>query len=97
MLFYLYLLILEIFFFPSRFESKRLPGKPLINILGKPMIQRVYERCLKAVDNELIYIATDDNRIKLVAENFGANVIMTSWTNAKIAPRANLNSNLTDI
>jgi 3-deoxy-manno-octulosonate cytidylyltransferase (CMP-KDO synthetase) len=63
---------------PSRYESKRLPGKPLIDILGKPMIQRVYERCLKAVDNKHIYIATDDNRIKLVAENFGANVIMTS-------------------
>ena len=63
---------------PSRYESKRLPGKPLIDILGKPMIQRVYEKCLEAVDNKHIYIATDDNRIKLVAENFGANVVMTS-------------------
>ena len=63
---------------PSRYESKRLPGKALIDILGKPMIQRVYERCLKAVDNKHIYIATDDNRIKLAAENFGANVIMTT-------------------
>ena len=63
---------------PARYKSTRLPGKPLIDILGKPMIQRVYEKCLEAVDNQEIYIATDDNRIKQVAEKFGANVIMTS-------------------
>lgn len=63
---------------PARYESKRFPGKPLIDILGKSMIQRVYEICLQAVTNEAIYIATDDNRIKFLAEGFGANVIMTS-------------------
>tara|TARA_B110000114_G_scaffold176208_1_gene206594 strand:- start:7057 stop:7797 length:741 start_codon:yes stop_codon:yes gene_type:complete len=63
---------------PARYESSRFPGKPLTDILGKPMIQWVYERCLKAVKNEFIYIATDDSRIKLICENFGANVVMTS-------------------
>ena len=63
---------------PARYESVRLPGKPLINILGKTMIQRVYERCLQVIPNELIYIATDDQRIQEVAEKFGANVVMTS-------------------
>ena len=63
---------------PARYDSKRLPGKPLIDILGKPMIQRVYEKCLEAVSHEHIYIATDDSRIKLVVEGFGAKVIMTS-------------------
>ena len=63
---------------PARFASSRLPGKPLINILGKTMIQRVYERCLKVIPNDLIYIATEDQRIQKVAEKFGANVIMTS-------------------
>ena len=63
---------------PARYDSKRLPGKPLIDILGKPMIQRVYEKCLEVVTHEHIYIATDDNRIKLVVEGFGAKVIMTS-------------------
>jgi 3-deoxy-manno-octulosonate cytidylyltransferase (CMP-KDO synthetase) len=63
---------------PARYESARLPGKPLIDILGKTMIQRVFERCLQVIPNELIYIATDDKRIQVVAKNFGANVIMTS-------------------
>ena len=63
---------------PARYESTRLPGKPLVDILGKPMIQRVFEQCLKAVPKNRIYIATDDARIQEVAEAFGANVVMTS-------------------
>lgn len=63
---------------PARYNSKRFKGKPLANILGKPMIQHVYENCLKAVPKELIFIATDDDRIKDVALGFGANTIMTS-------------------
>uniref|UniRef100_UPI0040490486 3-deoxy-manno-octulosonate cytidylyltransferase n=1 Tax=Flavobacterium sp. TaxID=239 RepID=UPI0040490486 len=63
---------------PARFLSSRLPGKPLISILGKTMIQRVYERCLQVIPNDLIYIATDDQRIQEAAEKFGANVVMTS-------------------
>ena len=63
---------------PARYDSKRFLGKPLIDILGKTMIQRVYEQCLKAVPENLIYIATDDIRIRNISESFGANVLMTS-------------------
>jgi len=63
---------------PARFKSTRLPGKPLVDIIGKPMIQRVYEQCLKAVPSDRVYVATDDSRIQEVAESFGAKVVMTS-------------------
>ena len=48
---------------PSRFASKRLPGKPLINISGKSMIQRVYEQCEKSLLLNHLVVATDDKRI----------------------------------
>ena len=48
---------------PSRYNSVRLPGKPLINILGKSMIQRAYEQCLKSNKLSDIIVATDDKRI----------------------------------
>lgn len=63
---------------PARYNSTRLPAKPLVDIAGKPMIQRVFEQCIKAVDSNLIYIATDDDRIRSVCESFGAKVVMTS-------------------
>ena len=63
---------------PARYESSRFPGKPLAKILGKSMIQRVYEQSKKCVElNELI-IATDDKRIYKHALTFNANVMMTS-------------------
>ena len=62
---------------PARFASSRLPGKPLKDIAGKPMIQRVYEQAIKSQAREVI-IATDDARIKTVAESFGAQVCMTA-------------------
>jgi len=61
---------------PARYASTRFPGKPLADMGGKPMIQRVYEQVIKTVDN--VYVATDDNRIEEVVKNFGGNVIMTS-------------------
>lgn len=63
---------------PARYQSSRFPGKPLIDILGKTMIQHVWDRCSQAIDKDLIYIATDDVRIKDEAISFGAQVIMTS-------------------
>lgn len=63
---------------PARYQSTRLPGKPLVDIAGKPMIQRVYEQCTRAVDADLVFVATDDDRIRLACEAFGANVVMTS-------------------
>ncbi len=62
---------------PARYQSKRLPGKPLLDIAGKPMIQHVYERALESGAEEVL-IATDDDRIKKAAENFGATVCMTN-------------------
>lgn len=62
---------------PSRFGSTRLPGKPLIEIRGKPMIRHVYERAI-ASSAASVVIATDDNRIAEAGEAFGATVCMTS-------------------
>jgi len=61
---------------PARYASSRLPGKPLLDIAGKPMIQHVYERAQESQATEVI-IATDDERIAKVAHEFGADVCMT--------------------
>ena len=66
---------------PSRYASTRLPGKPLIEIGGKPMIQHVWERGVESRASEVV-IATDDERIAEVAEGFGALVCMTSADHA---------------
>ena len=63
---------------PARYHSTRFPGKPLALIDGKPMIQRVYENVLKALEN--IWVATDDEKIFNTVENFGGKAIMTSDT-----------------
>lgn len=63
---------------PARYASTRLPGKPLLDIAGKPMIQRVYEQCIKAVPKENIYIATDDQRIQNAVREFGGQSVLTS-------------------
>ena len=62
---------------PARYGSTRLPGKPLLAIAGKPMVQHVYERALESGAEE-VWIATDDERIVEAAEGFSANVRMTS-------------------
>ncbi len=62
---------------PARFASSRLPGKPLKDIAGKPMVQHVYERARQSGAGEVI-IATDDERIETAANRFGARVCMTS-------------------
>lgn len=62
---------------PARYGSTRLPGKPLLDIAGKPMIQRVYEQAVKS-DARRVIIATDDERILEVAQSFGAEALMTS-------------------
>lgn len=61
---------------PARYGSTRLPGKPLININGIPMVQRVYERAKQIIDD--VYVATDDERIFEVVEGFGGKAIMTA-------------------
>ncbi|MDR0698904.1 MAG: 3-deoxy-manno-octulosonate cytidylyltransferase [Tannerella sp.] len=61
---------------PSRYASTRFPGKPLVDMDGKTMIQRVYEQVLSTTDK--LYVATDDERIAKAVRNFGGNVILTS-------------------
>lgn len=62
---------------PARFGSTRFPGKPLALIGGKPMIQRVYEQCLKS-DLNFVVVATDDDNIFDAVNSFGGNAVMTS-------------------
>ena len=62
---------------PARYASSRLPGKPLISLAGKPMIQHVYERASQA-DVTKVVVATDDDRIAKAVTDFGGEVVMTS-------------------
>lgn len=62
---------------PARFGSTRLPGKPLVSLAGKPMIQRVYERAKLAQTASLVIVATDDDRIVKAVEAFGGEARMT--------------------
>lgn len=62
---------------PARYASTRFPGKPLINIMGKSMLQRVYEQTKKSQKLTDVVIATDDKRIADHAATFGAKVVLT--------------------
>lgn len=63
---------------PARYGSSRLPGKPLKDILGKPMIQHVYERASRAKLIDDLIVATDDQRIVDAVEAFGGKAMLTS-------------------
>ena len=63
---------------PARYESTRLPGKPLMDLNGIPMVVRTHARCAQAHDPNKIFIATESQKIKTVCEQFGLNVILTS-------------------
>jgi 3-deoxy-manno-octulosonate cytidylyltransferase (CMP-KDO synthetase) len=63
---------------PARYKSSRFPGKPLIVLNGKTMIHRVWEQCSKAFDSNLIYIATEDDRILKHCEENGMQCVLTS-------------------
>lgn len=63
---------------PARYASTRFPGKPLVDIQGKPMIQHVWERVRELQTIAKVVIATDDTRIQQAAQAFGAEVCMTS-------------------
>jgi 3-deoxy-manno-octulosonate cytidylyltransferase (CMP-KDO synthetase) len=62
---------------PARYGSTRLPGKPLVLLAGKPMIQHVYERAKLAQRANQVIVATDDERIVKVVEEFGGEARMT--------------------
>ena len=65
---------------PARYDSTRFPGKAIADLLGKPMIQHVYERVLKAGSVSFAAVATDDERIVAAVERFGGRAIMTAAT-----------------
>ena len=64
---------------PARFDSSRLPGKALLPLAGKPMLQWVHERARASGASEVV-VATDDERIAVAARAFGADVAMTART-----------------
>ena len=74
---------------PSRFGSSRFPGKPLADILGKSMIQRVYEQCKKASFLSKVVVATDDEKIFNHVIDFGGQVMMTSESHISGTDRCN--------
>ena len=63
---------------PARYKSSRFPGKPLVDICGKPMIYWVYRQAMKVKEFNEVYIATDDERIRAACDQYGMKVIMTS-------------------
>lgn len=65
---------------PARYQSSRLPGKPLVKIKGLPMIVRTYQQCIKACPQEKVYVATDDERIRKTCQDYEIQVLMTSST-----------------
>jgi len=74
---------------PARYGSSRFPGKPLADILGKSMIQRVYEQCKKATSLADVTVATDDERIFKHVLDFGGKVFMTSTAHPSGTDRCN--------
>jgi 3-deoxy-manno-octulosonate cytidylyltransferase (CMP-KDO synthetase) len=63
---------------PARYDSTRFPGKPLVPIKGKPMIQWVYERAGRSTLVDRVIVATDDERIREAVSAFGGRAVMTS-------------------
>src|SRR5690606_40172540 len=63
---------------PARYASTRFPGKPLVDIAGKSMIQRVYEQAIKSKRLDAVIVATDDERIQAHVSAFGAPVVLTA-------------------
>lgn len=62
---------------PARYQSTRLPGKPLIPIAGTPMIIRTAQQCARAIDRDRIVVATDDHRIVAVCDDYGFRAELT--------------------
>ena len=74
---------------PARYASRRFPGKPLVDILGKSMIQRVYEQCKKCTTLDKIIIATDNKHILNHVQEFGGKAIMTASSHPSGTDRCN--------
>jgi 3-deoxy-manno-octulosonate cytidylyltransferase (CMP-KDO synthetase) len=74
---------------PARYGSSRFPGKPLADIIGKSMIQRVYEQCKKCTTLKDVIVATDDERIFNHVQAFGGKAIITASTHPSGTDRCN--------
>ncbi|MEM9887010.1 MAG: 3-deoxy-manno-octulosonate cytidylyltransferase [Bacteroidota bacterium] len=82
---------------PARYASSRFPGKPLVDIAGKSMVQRVYEQAMKAKEVDQVIVATDDERIFSHVKQLGYHVMMTSSKHRSGTDRcAEIASQLTD-
>lgn len=79
---------------PARFNSSRLPGKPLIDICGQPMIKRVYDRAKLVESFAEVIVATDDDRIKKKCEEYNIPVLLTSKDHATHVNRIHEVSNI---
>lgn len=73
---------------PARWASSRFPGKPLVDILGKPMIRWVWEAASKSSVLDKVIVATDDERIFNSCKSFGADVMMTGASHQSGSDRA---------
>ena len=74
---------------PARYSSTRLPGKPLANIIGKSMIQRVYEQCKKSTVLSELIVATDNKQIQKHVNDFGGKAIITASSHPSGTDRCN--------
>lgn len=72
---------------PARYGSTRFPGKPIVDICGKPMIWWVYQQAKKVSELSEVYIATDDEKIKSVCDEFNMNCIITKDTHDTLTSR----------
>jgi len=81
---------------PARYESTRFPGKPLVDICGKSMIQRVYNQCQKSNLLMKVVVATDDDRIYKHVHDFGGEAVMTSKLHKNGTERVNEAASLCD-
>ena len=81
---------------PARYQSSRLPGKPLVDICGKPMIWWVYQEALRVREIDEIFVATDDDRISRVCGSYGMKVLMTSSNHRTHIERIHEASNMVE-
>lgn len=72
---------------PARMASTRLPGKPLADLLGRPMIEHIHARTVACADVDEVVVATCDDEIRTAAERFGARVVMTGSHHERASER----------
>ena len=72
---------------PARMASSRYPGKPLVNIMGLPLIEHVRRRALLAIESQMVVVATCDTAIKEVVEKAGGLSVMTKGTHERCTDR----------